>query len=138
MRPVSTYSLCACDLERGEWGVAVQSKFLAVGSIVSWAEAEVGCVATQAWANPRYGPEGLALLREGRTADEVVQALVVDGVEDVAVLKEAHRAGRPVAVRCADEAAVRRALARPEVSCALVPPSRRDLLDLDLRRLTYG
>ena len=80
MGPVSTYSLCACDLERGEWGVAVQSKFLAVGSIVSWAEAEVGCVATQAWANPRYGPEGLALLREGRTADEVVQALV--GADD--------------------------------------------------------
>ena len=80
MRPVSTYSLCACDLERGEWGVAVQSKFLAVGSIVSWAEAEVGCVATQAWANPRYGPEGLALLREGRTADEVVQAVV--GADD--------------------------------------------------------
>lgn len=80
MRPVATYSLCACDLARGEWGVAVQSKFLAVGSIVSWAEAEVGCVATQAWANPRYGPGGLALLREGRTADEVVQALV--GADD--------------------------------------------------------
>ncbi len=83
MLPVSTYSLCACDLERGEWGVAVQSKFLAVGSIVSWAEAEVGCVATQAWANPRYGPEGLALLRAGRTADEVVQTLVgADGGRD--------------------------------------------------------
>jgi len=80
VRPVATYSLCACDLERGEWGVAVQSKFLAVGSIVSWAEAEVGCVATQAWANPGYGPGGLALLREGRTADEVVQALV--GADD--------------------------------------------------------
>ncbi len=80
MRPVATYSLCACDVERGEWGVAVQSKFLAVGSVVSWAEAEAGCVATQAWANPRYGPEGLALLREGRSAEEVVQALV--GADD--------------------------------------------------------
>jgi len=78
--PVATYSLCAWDPERGESGVVVQSKFLAVGSIVSWAEAEVGCVATQAWANPRYGPEGLALLREGRTADEVVQGLV--GADD--------------------------------------------------------
>jgi uncharacterized Ntn-hydrolase superfamily protein len=78
--PVATYSLCACDLDRGEWGVVVQSKFLAVGSVVSWAEAEVGCVATQAWANPRYGPEGLALLREGRSASEVVQALV--GADD--------------------------------------------------------
>jgi uncharacterized Ntn-hydrolase superfamily protein len=77
---IATYSLCACDLERGEWGVVVQSKFLAVGSVVSWAEAKVGAVATQAWANPRYGPNGLALLREGRSADEVVQALV--GADD--------------------------------------------------------
>jgi uncharacterized Ntn-hydrolase superfamily protein len=77
---VATYSLCACDLERGEWGVIVQSKFLAVGSVVPWAEAKVGAVATQAWANPRYGPEGLELLREGRSADEVVQALV--GADD--------------------------------------------------------
>ena len=77
---VATYSLCACDLERGEWGVVVQSKFLAVGSVVPWAEAKVGAVATQAWANPRYGPDGLVLLREGRSADEVVQALV--GADD--------------------------------------------------------
>jgi uncharacterized Ntn-hydrolase superfamily protein len=77
---VATYSLCACDLARGEWGVVVQSKFLAVGSVVSWAEAKVGAVATQAWANPRYGPDGLTLLREGRSADEVVQALV--GADD--------------------------------------------------------
>ena len=73
--PVGTYSLVACDLERGEWGVAVQSRFLAVGSLVAWAEAEVGAVATQALANPRYGPEGLALLRDGLAADEVVPAL---------------------------------------------------------------
>jgi uncharacterized Ntn-hydrolase superfamily protein len=78
--PVSTYSLCASDLERGEWGVAVQSRFLAVGSVVSWAEAGVGAVATQALANPRYGPEGLALLREGRSAEDVVEALV--GADD--------------------------------------------------------
>jgi uncharacterized Ntn-hydrolase superfamily protein len=72
---VSTYSICACDLERREWGVAVQSKFLAVGSLVGWAEPEVGAVATQAFANPRYGPEGLAQLREGRSAEEVVARL---------------------------------------------------------------
>jgi uncharacterized Ntn-hydrolase superfamily protein len=71
----STYSLVACDLERREWGVAVQSKFLAVGSIVGWAEAEVGAVATQALANPRYGPDGLALLREGLAAEAVVERL---------------------------------------------------------------
>jgi uncharacterized Ntn-hydrolase superfamily protein len=53
----------------------VQSKFLAVGSIVPWAEPLVGAIATQAWANPRYGPDGLALLREGVPADEVVARL---------------------------------------------------------------
>jgi uncharacterized Ntn-hydrolase superfamily protein len=71
----STYSIVACDLERGEWGVAVQSRFLAVGSVVSWAEAGVGAIATQAYANPRYGPEGLALLREGQRARAVVEKL---------------------------------------------------------------
>lgn len=68
---VSTYSICACDLGAEQWGVAVQSKFLAVGSIVSWAEPFVGAIATQASANPRYGPNGLALLREGYEAEEV-------------------------------------------------------------------
>jgi uncharacterized Ntn-hydrolase superfamily protein len=72
---VATYSIVACDLQSGQWGVAVQSKFLAVGSVVPWAEPQVGAVATQAWANPRYGPDGLSLLRSGKTAEEVVQAL---------------------------------------------------------------
>ena len=72
---VATYSICACDLEAQQWGVAVQSKFLAVGCIVPWAEPLVGAVATQSWANPRYGPEGLALLREGLAAEEVVTRL---------------------------------------------------------------
>src|ERR671910_2513864 len=75
-RTISTYSLVACDLDQAEWGVAVQSKFLAVGSVVPWAEPEVGAVATQAYANPRYGPDGLRLLREGRTAQDVVDVLV--------------------------------------------------------------
>jgi uncharacterized Ntn-hydrolase superfamily protein len=73
---VATYSIAACDLEASQWGVAVQSKFLAVGSVVPWAEPEVGAIATQAWANPRYGPEGLALLREGHAAADVVRQLV--------------------------------------------------------------
>jgi uncharacterized Ntn-hydrolase superfamily protein len=72
---VATYSIVACDLASGQWGVAVQSKFLAVGSVVPWAEPHVGAIATQSYANPRYGPDGLALLREGRTAEEVVEAL---------------------------------------------------------------
>ena len=72
---VATYSIAACDLEAGQWGVATQSKFLGVGSVVPWAEPQVGAIATQAWANPRYGPDGLALLREGLSADEVVERL---------------------------------------------------------------
>ena len=74
-RPISTYSIAACDLDRGQWGVATQSKFLAVGSVVPWAEPGVGAVATQAYANPRYGPDGLALLRQGLSAGEVVGRL---------------------------------------------------------------
>jgi uncharacterized Ntn-hydrolase superfamily protein len=69
-----TYSLVARDGK--QWGVAVQSKFLAVGSVVPWAEPEVGAIATQAYANPRYGPDGLVLLREGLSAAEVVERLV--------------------------------------------------------------
>jgi len=72
---VATFSIVACDLDAGEWGVAVQSKFLAVGSVVPWAEPHVGAVATQSYANPRYGPDGLALLREGLSAEEVVERL---------------------------------------------------------------
>ena len=72
---VATYSIVACDLPAGQWGVAVQSKFLAVGSLVGWAEPEVGAVATQAWMNPAYGPDGLALLREALGAQEVVDRL---------------------------------------------------------------
>jgi uncharacterized Ntn-hydrolase superfamily protein len=72
---VATYSIAACDLEAERWGVATQSKFLGVGSVVPWAEPQVGAVATQAYANPRYGPQGLALLREGRSAEEVVDRL---------------------------------------------------------------
>ena len=80
---VATYSIAACDLAARQWGVAVQSKFLAVGSVVPWAEPEVGAIATQAYANPRYGPDGLALLREGLSAGEVVERLTgEDGGRD--------------------------------------------------------
>jgi len=72
---IATYSICACDLAAGQWGVATQSKFLAVGSVVPWAEPYVGAIATQAYANPRYGPQGLALLRDGMSAEETVERL---------------------------------------------------------------
>jgi uncharacterized Ntn-hydrolase superfamily protein len=73
--PVATYSIVGCDLEAGHWGVGVQSKFLAVGSVVAWAEPHVGAIATQAYANPRYGPDGLRLLRGGLSAEDVVARL---------------------------------------------------------------
>lgn len=72
---VATYSIAACDLEAGHWGVATQSKFLAVGSVVPWALPRVGAIATQAYANPRYGPDGLRLLAEGLSARVVVARL---------------------------------------------------------------
>jgi uncharacterized Ntn-hydrolase superfamily protein len=72
---VATYSIVACDLEAGQWGVATQSKFLAVGSVVPWAEANVGAVATQSYANPSYGPDGLRLLRDGLSAEDTVTRL---------------------------------------------------------------
>jgi uncharacterized Ntn-hydrolase superfamily protein len=75
---VATYSIVACDLEARQWGVAVQSKFLAVGSVVPWAEPEVGAIATQAYANPGYGPNGLTLLRDGLAASEAVERLVAE------------------------------------------------------------
>jgi len=70
-----TFSIVAYDRDLGAWGVAVQSKFISVGSVVPFAEAGVGAVATQALANPAFGPEGLALLRKGRSAEETIRQL---------------------------------------------------------------
>ena len=92
---VATYSIVGCDLEAGQWGVAVQSKFLAVGSVVPWAEPHVGAIATQAYANPRYGPEGLSLLRAGLPAEEVVARLTAaDDGRDQRQLGIVDREGR--------------------------------------------
>ena len=94
-RNIATYSIAACDLDAGQWGVATQSKFLAVGSVVPWAEPNVGAIATQAYANPRYGPEGLALLREGLSAEEVVERLTsADEGRDQRQLGIVDREGR--------------------------------------------
>jgi hypothetical protein len=65
-------------------------------------------------------------------------ALVLDDVSDVQALREAHATGQPIVVRAASAEAVTAALAHPEVAAALVPAERRDLLELDLRELTYG
>jgi uncharacterized Ntn-hydrolase superfamily protein len=81
---VATYSIVARDPETGEMGVAVQSHWFSVGSIVSWGEAGVGVVATQSFVNPAFGPDGLALLKSGMTAEQVVDKLIADDeVRDV-------------------------------------------------------
>lgn len=72
---ITTFSIVAYDPSNEEWGVGVASKFLAVGSMVPWARAGVGAVATQAWGNPNYGPDGLDLLEEGKNPDEVIEIL---------------------------------------------------------------
>jgi uncharacterized Ntn-hydrolase superfamily protein len=73
---VATFSIVAFEPETKALGVAVQSRFLAVGAIVPWARAGVGAVATQAMANFNYGPRGLDLMSRGKTAEETLQALI--------------------------------------------------------------
>ncbi|HUZ03225.1 MAG TPA: DUF1028 domain-containing protein [Thermomicrobiaceae bacterium] len=75
---VNTFSIVARDPETGDLGIAVESKFLAVGAVVPWARAGVGAVATQAWANVTYGRRGLDLLASGMSADEAVTELTRD------------------------------------------------------------
>jgi len=84
-----TFSIVAYDPEKEEWGIGVQSKFLAVGSAVPWARAGAGAVATQSWANTSYGPRGLAMMEEGVPADEVIAWLTDE---------DKHRASRQVGV----------------------------------------
>ncbi len=71
-----TFSIVACDLEEQAWGVAVASKFPAVGAVVPWAQADAGAVATQAFANTSFGPQGLALMSKGLSADETLAKLL--------------------------------------------------------------
>lgn len=80
-KTIATFSIVAFDPATEELGVAVQSRFLAVGSIVPWAEAGVGAVATQAKGNPTYGPRGLALLKEGKSPEKVIELLLEDDEE---------------------------------------------------------
>ena len=92
---VATFSIVAFDPEAKEWGVAVQSRVLAVGSIVPFAEAEVGAIATQSYANTTYGPRGLALLKQGLSAQEVVDKLTsADDDRDVRQLGVVDSQGR--------------------------------------------
>ena len=76
--PVATFSIVGYDPNNGDLGVTVQSKFFAVGAVVPWAEAGVGAIATQSWANTTFGPNGLKLLKSGLSAEQTLERLVVD------------------------------------------------------------
>lgn len=73
-----TFSIVACDLEEQTWGVAVASKFPAVGAVVPWVQAEIGAVATQSFANTSFGPRGLAMMATGLSAEETLVRLLED------------------------------------------------------------
>jgi len=75
-RPFHTYSIVAMDPETGEMGVAVQSHWFSVGTVVTWGEAGVGVVATQAFSNPSFGPKGLELMRQGASAAKAMRAVL--------------------------------------------------------------
>lgn len=77
----STFSIVACDLATQAWGVAVASKFPAVGAVVPWARAEMGAVATQSYANTSYGPRGLEMMGQGLSAEETLAKLLADDEE---------------------------------------------------------
>ena len=76
--PVATFSIVGHDPNSGDLGIAVQSKFFAVGAVVPWAEAGVGAIATQSWANTTYGPRGLELLKIGLSAQQTLDHLLRD------------------------------------------------------------
>ncbi|MDX2076702.1 MAG: DUF1028 domain-containing protein [bacterium] len=78
MRIINTYSIVAYDPTDDAWGVAVASKFLAAGAVVSWARAGAGAVATQSYANVTFGNNGLALMESGKTAQETLDQLIAE------------------------------------------------------------
>ncbi len=75
---VTTFSIVALDPETGEMGIAVASKFLAVGAVVPWSQAEVGAVATQAFANTTFGPRGLRMMADGTASADVLDKLLAE------------------------------------------------------------
>ena len=104
LRPISTYSIVALDAETGQLGVAVQSHWFSVGTVVPWAKAGVGAVATQSIAEPSYGPKGLALMEKGTPADEALQSLLAKdigkNVRQVAMVDFQGNVGAHTGSRC--------------------------------------
>ncbi|UCH11789.1 MAG: DUF1028 domain-containing protein [Fidelibacterota bacterium] len=103
-RPVATYSIVARDTDTGQLGVAVQSHWFSVGSLVTWARAGVGAVATQSFVLVDYGPDGLALMEQGTSAPEALAQLVAadEGrdVRQVAMIDAAGRVAAHTGERC--------------------------------------
>ena len=104
VRPVHTFSIVARDPETGRLGVAVQSHWFSVGPIVPWAEAGVGAVATQSLADPAYGPLGLAMMRNGRSAPDALRGLLEadenSAVRQVAMIDAEGRVAAHTGERC--------------------------------------
>lgn len=103
-RPVATYSIVARDPQTGELGVAVQSHWFSVGSVVPWAEAGVGAVATQSLVDPAYGPLGLQMMRMGRSAPDALRAVLAadEGreVRQVAMIDASGRVAAHTGANC--------------------------------------
>lgn len=107
-RPTHTYSIVAYDPETGQLGVAVQSHWFSVGSIVPWVEAGVGAVATQSFVEVSYGPLGLELMRAGKTPEEALSALLKadknESVRQVAMIDSKGRIAVHTGKNCIPEA----------------------------------
>jgi uncharacterized Ntn-hydrolase superfamily protein len=108
LRPVHTFSIAARDPRTGEMGVAVQSHWFSVGSIVSWAEAGVGAIATQSFVDPAYGRDGLELMRGGRAAPDALKSLIArdEGrdVRQVAMVDARGRVAAHTGAKCIEAA----------------------------------
>lgn len=104
MQPVATFSIVAYDPVRQEWGVAVQSKFLAVGAVVPWARAGAGAVATQSYANLTYGPRGLEMMESGTPAEKTIETLTAEdedrGLRQVGMVDRAGAAAAYTGTDC--------------------------------------
>ena len=104
IRPTNTFSIVARDPVTGDLGVAVQSHWFSVGALVTWAEPGVGAVATQSFAEPAYGPKGLALMRDGIAAPEAMAQLVAadaqSAVRQLGFVDATGRAAAHTGARC--------------------------------------
>ena len=148
LRPVSTYSIVALDEETGQLGVAVQSHWFSVGTVVPWAKAGVGAVATQSIAEPSYGPKGLALMERGIPAAEALQSLLAkdpgENARQVAMVDARGNVGVHTGSRCISYASHRTGksysvqaniMAKPTVPAAMVQAFESTTGDLAERML---